>query len=165
MTAREHTEKDRTSADKDRAAQSTSQMERPSIDQWSPASALMTPPPTGGFRYRWVAEYVNGAPMTNNVQQRVRQGYTRVTITELMENHPDFIPDEDLKGDGFARNGGLILMKLPEEFARQREEYYLKRSREGYQAANTLQGINERDKVVNDTSRRLVGAKEAKSVG
>lgn len=164
MTARERTEKDRASASQDRALDDTKLMERPSIDQWSPSTALETPPPTGGYRYRWIAEAVNGEATTRSVQQAIREKYSRVTLTELHENHPDFIVDEDLRGDGFARTGGLILMKIPEEIARQREMYYLNRSREGYKAANTLQGINQRDQVVVDNSRTLEGAQAARRV-
>lgn len=164
MTTRERTDKDRTSASRDRAAQDTVRMERPSIEQWSPATALETPPPTGGYRYRWIAETINNEPNTRNVQMAIREKYVRVTIDELFENHPDFIVDEDTRGDGYARSGGLLLMKVQEEIARQREQFYLKRSREGANAANTLQGIKASDAVVDDRSRRLEGAQAARGV-
>lgn len=165
MTARERTEEDRTSVGKDRASEERVTMERPSIDRWSPATALETPPPTGGFSYRWIAESVNGEMTPRNVQMAIREGYIRVTINELMENHPDFVAcvEEDVRGDGMARTGGLILMRMPEEFAKQRRAHYRNQSREASRAANTLQGIASADQVVEDRSRQLVGAQQARN--
>lgn len=165
MATRERTEGDRTSVAKDRASEERVMMERPSIDQWSPATALETPPPTGGFSYRWIAESVNGEPTPRNVQMAIREGYVRVSITELMENHPEFIAcvEEDVRGDGMARTGGLILMRMPEEFAIQRRAHYNRQSSEASRAANTLQGIAQQDQVVEDRSRRLTGAQAARN--
>lgn len=129
--------------------------ERPPIDRWAPSQVLSTPKNTGGVRYRWIAEYVNGEIMTRNVQSALQEGYVRVRITELPD---DFIVDED-KGDGYARTGGLLLMKLPDAFAQQRDAYFRQRSREGLKAANQLQGVAGKDAVFEDRgSRTLSGA-------
>lgn len=130
--------------------------ERPGMQTWSPATALETPPPKGGYVFRWIAEYVNGAHIPRNVQMALREGYERVGIAELPD---DFIVDEDTKGDGYARTGGLILMRMPEDFARQRMAYYRRRSGEALQAANELQGVAGKNAVYEDRgSRTLTGA-------
>lgn len=154
----DRSDKSRSSAAKGRASDETRTMERPSVDQWAPSNVLELPPNTDEYRYRWIAEYVNGQHVPRNVQSAIREGYQRVHISELSEG---FIVDEDVKGDGFARTGGLILMKLPEEFAKQREAYYLKRSVDGLRGANVLQGVAGRDAVSEDRGTRTLSGAEA----
>ena len=127
------------------------------MDRWSPANVLETPPATGEYRYRWVAEYVNGTHMPRNVQRALREGYERVRIDALPE---DFLVDED-RGDGYARTGGLILMRLPEHFAQQRQSHYLRKSQEALNGANELQGIAGRNAVAEDRGTRSLTGAEA----
>lgn len=127
------------------------------MDRWSPSSVLEVPPSTGEYRYRWIAEYVNGQSMSRNVSSALREGYERVRISELPDT---FIVDEDL-GDGFARVGGLILMRLPEAFAKQRQEHYLKRSAEAVHGANALQGVAGKNAVHEDRGTRTLSGSEA----
>jgi hypothetical protein len=122
------------------------------MDRWSPANVLETPPNTNEYRYRWVAEYVNGAHIPRNVQMALREGYVRVGISELPE---DFLVDED-KGDGAARTGGLMLMRLPEAFAQQREQHYLKKSQSAVNGANELQGVAGNNSVTEDRGTRTL---------
>ena len=144
-------------ASQSRSADNTKSMERPRMDRWSPAQVLELPPAKNGYRNRWVAEYVNGAHVPQNVQRAIREGYERVHVQEF-EGSNYYITDEE-KGDGFARQGGLILMRIPEDFAQQREEYYSRRSAEGLKGANELQGVAGRDAVYEDRgSRTLSGA-------
>ena len=150
-------DRSRTAAPKSRAKDDTKVMERPSMQQWAPSSVLEVPQSDGEYRFRWIAEYVNGQAMSRNVSSALREGYERVTTTELPE---DFIVDED-KGDGFARVGGLILMKLPEAFAKQREAHYLKRSAEAVHGANALQGIAGANAVHEDRGTRTLSGSEA----
>ena len=131
------------------------------MDQWSPSATIVTPPNDGIVRYRWIAEYVLGLHQSNNVQRALRDKFVRVKREELPE---DYIFDEDTTGEGFCRTGGLILMKISEENARLREAYYERKSLEGMNAANTMQGIPERISVVDDNSRGLSGSALASSV-
>lgn len=134
--------------------------ERPAMDQWSPATALETPPNSGGYRYRWIAEHVNGSQTSRNVQMALREGYVRVTIEQLNELPQTFIVDEDI-GDGYARTGGLILMRLPEEFARQRQEHYMRRSQQSVASANEIQGVPQKETVYQDRGTRSLVGREA----
>ena len=131
------------------------------MDVYSPPNALEVPPARDGYRHRWVAESVNGTPLTSNVQRALREGYVRVLISDLPE---DFIVDEDIKGDGVARHGGLMLMKISDEKAKARQRYYRQKTLDGQQASNTLQGIPHRDAVVEDGSKRLTGAEIRNSI-
>lgn len=159
MTALQRpTDHDRTASAKSRAVDNRVVDERPPLDNWSPASVLATPPSTGEWRYRWIAEFVNGAYLSNNVQSALREGYVRVRIDDLPE---EFVVDEDTRGDGYARQGGLILMRFPQKFARQRQEYYARRSRDAIQSANQLQGVAGKDAVYEDRGNRSVTGREA----
>ena len=138
--------------DQTRAAQS-----RAVMDRWAPPEAIRTPEPMGGFRFRWIAEYVRGEYQDRNLNTAMREGYTPVRRDELPETF--FSAPSD---DGLVRSGGLILMKIPEEFCRQREEYYLKQSQDALKGANALQGLetpgNNMPTFEEDASRRLEGA-------
>lgn len=147
-----------TTARRSRAADKTEAMARPPMDQWSPPNALETPKPTPDYVFRWVREFVNGQPDTRNVQMRLREGYQRVNIAELPEDFLGAV-DEDIRGDGFARTGGLILMKFPQKFAEQRRAFYGKRAAEARFAADALQGVAGANAVQEDRgSRTLSGA-------
>lgn len=153
-------ESSRSSNMKSRAGDQTDTMDRPFMDNWSPPSMLETPPDTPEYTFRWVREYVNGAPDNRNVQMRLREGYVRVNIADL----PDellFIVDEDERGDGFARTGGLILMKLPQKFAEQRRAYYRRRAIDAALSADVLQGVAGRDFVSEDRGSRGVEGPDA----
>jgi len=154
----ERSERDRAAAGKSRAGDDTRTMERPSMSQWSPASALELPKMTGDYRLRWIAEYVNGVHTPRNVQAAIREGYQRVKISEIPE---DFVVDEDLRGDGVARTGGLILMRIPEEFARQREAYYRRRSGEALMGANAIQGVAGNNAVYEDRGTKTLSGSDA----
>jgi len=132
-------------------------MAAPSLDRWAPPEALSTPPPIGGFKYRWIAEYVRGEYQSSNLSRAHQEGYIPVRRDELPEGFFS-APTED----GMVRTGGLILMKIPEKFTQQRKAYYAERSRESLKGANALQGIETPGSNMpvfeEDKSRTLVGA-------
>lgn len=151
------TDRERTRAADSRATDTRARDERPPMDAWAPSTALAVPQSHGDYVFRWIAEYVNGVHTPNTVNGALREGYTRVRIDELPE---DFIVDEDL-GDGYARTGGLILMRLPKHFAKQRRDYYRKRSRSALQAANELQGVAGKDAVSEDRGTVTLSGSDA----
>lgn len=153
----DRSDRSRTSAAKSRAKDDTAAMERPSMERWAPSNVLEVPQSSGDYRFRWIAEYVNGQHMSRNVSSALREGYQRVTISDLPE---DFVVDEDT-GDGYARVGGLILMRLPEEFAKQREAHYRNRSAESVRGANVLQGVAGANAVAEDRGTRTLSGAEA----
>jgi hypothetical protein len=144
----------RTSSDRSRAADDTSALDREDLDYYAPPNRLEVPTHPD-YVYRWVSEYVNGSHMPGIVQMRLREGYTRVMIDQLPE---DFLVDED-KGDGCARTGGLILMRMPARKHAARTNYYRRRSIERLGAANELQGVAGNNSVMEDRgTKTLVGA-------
>jgi hypothetical protein len=151
-------DKSRSAATKGREVDETKVMERPAMDRWSPAAVLEMPKIAGEFRLRWIAEHVNGIHVPRNVQSALKEGYARVNMSEFLE---EFVCDEDTDGRGYARNGGFILMKLPEAFAQQREAHYARKSKEGLNGANVLQGVAGSNAVFEDRGTKTLSGADA----
>lgn len=140
-----------------RAYDDTRVLETASMDAYKPPNVLEVPKDPD-YHYRWIAEFVNGQQTPRNVQQRIREGYHRVQIADLPE---DFIVDEDMRGDGFARSSGLILMRVSKTARAQRDRYYRQRSEERLNAADELQGVAGKNAVREDRGTRTLTGAEA----
>ena len=107
-----------------RASQTRSKSERPKV--WVPPSSLDAPPAPEGFRYRWIRAESVGFQDTKNITGRLREGYELVRSEEV-ENAGDYPVVEDGKYKGVVGVGGLLLAKVPEEIAKQRQDYMTNR--------------------------------------
>ena len=107
-----------------RASQTRSKSERQKL--WVPPSSLDAPPAPDGFRYRWIRAESVGFQDTKNITGRLREGYELVRAEEI-ENASDYPVVEDGKYKGVVGVGGLLLAKVPEEIAKQREDYMTNR--------------------------------------
>ena len=116
-----------------RANQTRSKSERPKV--WVPPSSLDAPPAPDGFRYRWIRAEVGGFQDTKNVTGKLREGYELVRAEEV-ENASDYPVVEDDKYKGVIGVGGLLLAKVPEEIAKQRQDYMTSRHAEKNEAVN-----------------------------
>ena len=105
-----------------RASQTRSKSERPKV--WVPPSSLDAPPAPDGFRYRWIRAESMGFEDSKNIQGRLRSGYELVRSDEYPDS--DYPIVEDGKYKGVIGVGGLVLARVPEEIAQQRNEYYAK---------------------------------------
>jgi len=99
---------------------------------WTPPSSLDAPPAPTGFRHRWVRAESLGFNDTKNVSGRIRQGYELVRADEYPE--ADYPVVEDGKYSGVIGVGGLVLTRVPEEIAKQRQAYYAEQGMEQVQA-------------------------------
>ena len=99
---------------------------------WTPPSSLDAPPAPTGFRHRWVRAETLGFNDTKNVSGRIRQGYELVRADEYPE--ADYPIVEDGKYAGVIGVGGLVLTRVPEEIAKQRQDYYAKQGMEQVEA-------------------------------
>ena len=122
-------EKEKTS----RANQSRSKSERPKV--WVPPSSLDAPPAPDGFRYRWIRAESVGFQDTKNITGRIREGYELVRAEEI-ENASDYPVVEDGKYKGVVGVGGLLLAKVPEEIAKQRQDYMASRHKDRSEAVS-----------------------------
>ena len=107
-----------------RANSTRTKSERPKV--WVPPSSLDAPPAPNGFRYGWIRAESVGFQDTKNVTGRLREGYELVRSEEV-ENASDYPVVDDGKYKGVIGVGGLLLAKVPEEIAKQREDYMTNR--------------------------------------
>ena len=116
-----------------RANQTRSKSERPKV--LVPPSSLDAPPAPDGFRYRWIRAEVGGFQVTKNITSRIREGYELVRAEEV-ENSSDYPVIEDGRYKGVIGVGGLLLAKVPEEIAKQRQEYMTSRHEDRSEAVS-----------------------------
>ena len=114
-----------------RASQTRSKSERPKV--WVPPSSLDAPPAPDGFRYRWIRAEVIGFQDTKNISGRLREGYELVRAEEV-ENASDYPVLEEGRYKGVIGVGGLLLAKVPNEIAKQRQDYMTSRHQDRSQA-------------------------------
>ena len=115
-----------------RASQSREKDKRPTT--WTPPSSLDAPPAPDGFRHRWIRTEVLGFDDTKNMSGKMRSGWELVRSDEYPDS--DFPIVEDGKYKGTIGVGGLVLARVPEEIAQQRQEYYAKQHAEKVEAAD-----------------------------
>ena len=115
-----------------RASQTRSKTERPKV--WTPPSSLDAPPAPDGFRHRWIRAESLGYQDYKNISGRLRSGYELVRADEYKDS--DYPVVQDGKYKGIIGVGGLVLARVPEEIAQQRQEYYAKQHAEKVEAAD-----------------------------
>ena len=89
---------------------------------WQPPSALDAPPAPPGFIHRWIRESILGQEDKTNMSKPMREGFEPVRAEEFPEFEAPTIDHGRYKG--VIGVGGLILARLPEETANERNEYY-----------------------------------------
>ena len=124
------------SEDNKRASRASQTREKVSQKKkvWTPPSSLDAPPAPTGFRHRWLRAESLGFQDTKNIQGRIRSGYELVRADEYPDG--DYPVVEDGKYKGVIGVGGLVLARVPEEIAQQRQEYYAKQHAEKVEAAD-----------------------------
>jgi hypothetical protein len=103
-----------------RELQNRAQQERPK--QWAPAELLPEPDKQPGFAYRWVRVATLNKPDPKNISAKLREGWEPVRI----EEQPKFklLVDPNSRFKENIEVDGLLLCKTPEEFVKQRNDYY-----------------------------------------
>jgi hypothetical protein len=101
---------------------------------WTPPSSLDAPPAPDGYRHRWIRAEVLGQDDSKNMSGKIRSGWELVRADEYPDH--DFPSIEDGKYKGVIGVGGLVLARIPEELAKQREAYFNKRTQDRDEAIN-----------------------------
>jgi hypothetical protein len=98
--------------------------ERPK--QWAPAELLPEPDKQAGYAYRWIRVSSLNSADPRNLSAKLREGWEPVTL----EEQPKFrlLADPNSRYKDNIEIGGLLLCKTPEEFVKQRNDYYARQS-------------------------------------
>ena len=103
-----------------RVSETRVKQERPKV--WTPPSSLDAPPAPDGYRHRWIRAESMGQDDSKNMSGKIRSGWDLVRADEYPgEDYPNV---KDGKYAGVIGVGGLVLARIPEELAKQREAYY-----------------------------------------
>ena len=103
-----------------RASQTRAKQEKPKV--WTPPSSLDAPPAPDGYRHRWIRAESMGFDDTKNMSGKVRSGGDLVRADEYPEH--DYPSVNEGRYAGVIGVGGLVLARIPEELAKQREAYF-----------------------------------------
>ena len=103
-----------------RVSQTRVKQEKPKV--WAPPSSLDAPPAPDGYRHRWIRAESMGQDDTRNMSGKIRSGWDLVRGDEYPDH--DYPTVNDGKYAGVIGVGGLVLARIPEELAKQREAYY-----------------------------------------
>ena len=107
-----------------RVSQTRVKAERPKV--WTPPSSLDAPPAPDGYRHRWIRAESMGQDDSKNMSGKMRSGWELVRADEYPDS--DFPTLDEGRYAGVIGVGGLVLARIPEELARQREAYFDKRT-------------------------------------
>ena len=103
-----------------RASQTRAKQEKPKV--WTPPSTLDAPPAPDGYRHRWIRAESMGFDDTKNMSNRMRSGWELVRADEYPSEHYSAV--DEGRYAGVIGVGGLVLARIPEELAKQREAYF-----------------------------------------
>ena len=101
---------------------------------WTPPSHLEAPDPPQGFVHRWIRLAMRGEEDKMNVHVKLREGWEPVRSDEYPNFEAPVIDNGQYSG--VIGQGGLMLCRIPEETAQERNEYYGGRTREQMSAVD-----------------------------
>jgi hypothetical protein len=89
---------------------------------WRPPEALPMPDDRPGWIHRYVRISTLGTADPSNISSKLREGYEPVKA----EDYPELMMHASTEGrfKGGIEVGGLLLCRIPEEFMKQRAQYY-----------------------------------------
>lgn len=94
---------------------------------WRPPEALPSPDSRPGWVHRYIRMSTMGVADPSNVSSKLREGYEPCKA----EEYPELMMHASTEGrfKGGIEVGGLLLCRIPEEFLKQRAEYYSKQNK------------------------------------
>lgn len=129
--------------------------------QWVEPSLLPDPEPTDGWVFKWVRQSSRGNDDKLNVDKRFREGWEPARA----EDHPEILAAWHMdQKTGLIESGGLLLCKMPQEMADQRNREYLRRARDQENSAEEhyMRDSHELVKKVIDNKRKVVFGRTAR---
>ena len=100
-------------------------MQRP--EAWRPPETLPMPENRPGWKHRYVRTSTLGVADPSNISSKLREGYEPCKA----EDYPELMMHATVEGrfKGCIEIGGLLLCRIPEEFLKQRADYYDKQNK------------------------------------
>ena len=100
-------------------------MQRP--EAWRPPETLPMPEDRPGWKHRYVRTSTMGMADPANISSKLREGYEPCKA----EDYPELMMHATVEGrfKGGIEIGGLLLCRIPEEFLKQRADYYDKQNK------------------------------------
>ena len=94
---------------------------------WKAPEALPMPDDRPGWKHRYIRLSTLGQADPSNISSKLREGYEPCKA----EDYPELMMHASTEGrfKGGIEVGGLLLCRIPEEFLRQRAEYYAKQNK------------------------------------
>ena len=108
-----------------RALESRERAQRPAA--WRPPETLPQPDPRPGWVHRYIRLSTMGTADPSNISSKLREGYEPCKAEEYPEMMMHATTEGRFKGN--IEVGGLLLCRIPEEFLKQRAEYYATQSK------------------------------------
>ena len=96
------------------------------LSSWKQPELLPEPDKQAGFAYRWIRVATLNQADPRNLSAKLREGWEPVRI----EEQPKFqlLVDPNSRYKDNIEIGGLLLCKTPEDFVKQRNDYYAKQT-------------------------------------
>ena len=91
-------------------------------EAWKPPELLPEPDKQAGYAYRWIRVSTLNNADPRNLSAKLREGWEPVRAEEQPKFQLLIDPNSRFKDN--IEIGGLLLCKTPDEFVRQRNEYY-----------------------------------------
>jgi hypothetical protein len=97
------------------------------ITHWRPPEVLPMPDERPGWKHRYIRTSVLGGSDPSNISSKFREGYEPCKA----EDYPELMMHASTEGrfKGNIEVGGLLLCRIPEEFIKQRDDYYAQQNR------------------------------------
>jgi hypothetical protein len=96
-------------------------------EAWRPPETLPMPNDRPGWKHRYVRISTMGVADPSNISSKLREGYEPCKA----EDYPELMMHATVEGrfKGGIEIGGLLLCRIPEEFLKQRADYYDKQNK------------------------------------
>ena len=96
-------------------------------EAWRPPETLPMPEDRPGWKHRYVRTSTMGMADPANISSKLREGYEPCKA----EDYPELMMHATVEGrfKGGIEIGGLLLCRIPEEFLKQRADYYDKQNK------------------------------------
>jgi hypothetical protein len=111
---------------RDARTQETREASFKRIESWRLPDTLPMPDERPGWKHRYIRVESLGQSDARNISSKLREGYEPVKAEDYPELMTNPVSEGQFKGG--IEIGGLLLCRIPEEYLKQREEYFAKQN-------------------------------------